>query len=90
LIEPSILVAKGFGLQIRPCLGASHLNGIEAPSPGTKRVPEPTESVSLLRIGPDHKMPPAAHASSMDIAVLGPFLESVVAYPEFVRQVATL
>jgi hypothetical protein len=78
-IKPSVVLITGrldpaATLRLRAILGASSLGGIAARPAGTKSVPEPAESVSLLRIGPDHQMPPAADSSSLDIALLGPFL----------------
>ena len=87
-IESRIPGTKGSGALIRPRLGASQLSGIGARLAGTESVPEPAEPLPLLGIGPDHQMLPTADASSMDIAPLDPFLESVVSHAEFVRQVA--
>src|SRR5262249_13935696 len=93
LTEPIVdLIAGSLGpaatLLLRPYLGVSQLNGIAARPARAESVPEPAESLPLLRIGPDHQMSSAARSSRMDIALLGPFLESTVAHAQFVRQVA--
>ncbi len=51
-------------------------------------IPKPAEPDSLFRIGPDDEMPSVADPSDMNIAPGHPILESVVAQPELVRQVA--
>ena len=51
-------------------------------------IPEPAEPDSLFCIGPDHEMPSAADPSDMNVALGHPFLESVVAHSNLVRQVA--
>lgn len=51
-------------------------------------IPQAAEPGSLFRIGPDHEKPSAADASDMSVAPRHPILESVVAQPKLVRQVA--
>jgi hypothetical protein len=57
-IKPSVILITGrldpaATLLRRAILGARYLGGIVARPAGTKSVPEPTVSVSLLRSGPD-------------------------------------
>lgn len=51
-------------------------------------IPEPAEPDPLFRIGPDHEIPSVADPSNMNVAPGHPILESVVAQPKLVRQVA--
>jgi hypothetical protein len=51
-------------------------------------IPELTEPGSLFRIRPDHEMSSASDPPDMNVALGHPFLESVVAHSELVRQVA--
>ena len=51
-------------------------------------IPEPAEPDSLLCIGPNHEMPSAANSPDVNVALGHPFLESVVAHSNLVRQVA--
>jgi hypothetical protein len=60
-------------------LKAGRLGWKAARPNATKSVLESAQSFSLVRVGPDHQMLPAGESSSMDIALVGPLLESVVA-----------
>lgn len=49
---------------------------------------EPAEPASLFRIGSDHEMSSVADPSDMNVVPRHPILESVVARPNLVRQIA--
>jgi hypothetical protein len=51
-------------------------------------IPDPTEALSLLRVGPDHQIPPTSDLPERNVALLHPILEPVVAHAQLVRQVA--
>jgi hypothetical protein len=75
-------------LRSRAILGTSQLIRVADRSVRARIIPEPTEALSLLRVGPDHQIPPTSDPPDMDVPFLHLILESLVAQSQLVRQVA--
>jgi len=75
-------------LRSRAILGAGQLIRVAVRPARARIIPEPTETLSLLRVGPDHQIPPTSDLPERNVALLDPILEPVVAHAQLVRQVA--
>jgi hypothetical protein len=76
-----ILITGGLGLpatlRSRAILGAGQLIRVAVRPARARIIPEPTEALSLLRVGPDHQIPPTSDLPEMDVTLLHPILEPV-------------
>jgi len=81
-----ILITRRLGpaatLLNRASLGAGQLNRVMVQPARAKIIPEPAETLSLLRVGPDHQVPLAADSPDVNVSFLHPVLESEVAHAE--------
>ena len=92
-INPIVILITGRlgvpgALRSRAILGAGQLIRVAVRPARARIIPEPTEALPLLRVGPDHQIPPTSDPPEMDVALLHSIVELVVHHVQLVRPVA--